>query len=42
MFLLSDNFKMTNSTEEAKRIYRMMIAYKLPGQELVKQFLSEL
>ena len=42
MFLLCDNLIKTNSPEEAKKIYRMMIAYKLPGQELVKQFLSKL
>ena len=42
MFLLCDNLIKTKSPEEAKKIYRMMIAYKLPGQELVKQFLSKL
>ena len=42
LFLLSDHLNADNQFEESKKIYRMIIAYNLPGFQLAKQLLQEL
>ena len=42
LFLLCDHLNADNQVEESKKIYRMIIAYNLPGYELAKQLLLEL
>ena len=42
LFLLCDHLNADNQVEESKKIYRMIIAYNLPGFELAKQLLLEL
>ena len=42
LFLLCDHLNADNQFEESKKIYRMIIAYNLPGFQLAKQLLQEL
>jgi tetratricopeptide (TPR) repeat protein len=42
LFLLCDHLNADNQIEESKKIYRMIIAYNLPGYQLAKQLLLEL
>ena len=42
LFLLCDHLNADNKLEECKKIYRMIIAYNLPGYQLAKQSLLEL
>ena len=42
LFLLCDHLSADNKLEESKKIYRMIIAYNLPGFQLAKQLLLEL
>ena len=42
LFLLCDHLNEDNAIEESKKIYRMIIAYNLPGHQLAKQLLQEL
>lgn len=42
LFLLCDHLNLNNQIEEMKKIYRMIIAYNLPGFQLAKQLLLEL
>jgi hypothetical protein len=42
LFLLCDHLNSENQIEESKKIYRMIIAYNLPGFQLAKQLLLEL
>ena len=42
LFLLSDHLNADNEVDECKKIYRMIIAYNLPGYQLAKQLLLEL
>ena len=42
LFLLCDHLNADNEVEECKKIYRMIIAYNLPGYQLAKQLLIEL
>lgn len=42
LFLLCDHLNAGNQIEECKKIYRIIIAYNLPGFQLAKQLLLEL
>ena len=42
LFLVSDVLKQLNQVEDAKKLYRLLLEYDLPGNELAKQYLSEL
>ena len=42
LFLLCDHLNADNEVDECKKIYRMIIAYNLPGYQLAKQLLLEL
>ena len=42
LFLLCDYLNKNNKVEECKKIYRIFIAYNLPGSELAKKLLLEL
>ena len=42
LFLLCDHLIADKELNECKKIYRMIIAYNLPGYQLAKQLLIEL
>ena len=42
LFLLCDHLNTDNKVDECKKIYRMIIAYNLPGHQLAKQLLLEI
>ena len=41
LFLFCEHLNSNNKVDECKKIYRMIIAYNLPGYQLAKQLLSE-
>ena len=42
LFLLSDNLVKLEKIEDAKKMYRLILEHKLPGNQLAKRYLSEL